>query len=193
MANAILTLFPTADRLLEAKEIEIERAVLVRVVEFCADPMHPMVTRDTVNNALFELGGYEYNVRHRREVEKKIGRAWKTLEDDGLMEEPDFDNGKNGFRVPSEKGKGAAAAVDFAAAVMGGRFTRDMFHPSLPDAAWNAFRAGDYDTAVFEALKTVEVAVRNKGLGKNGIIAEDHGVTLMRKAFDPNGGPLAGC
>ncbi len=190
MANAILALFPTADRLLEAIEIEIERAVLMRVVEFCADSTHPMVTRDSVYNQLFERGGYHYDVHKRGEVEKAIGRAWKALEDDGLIEEPDFYNGKNGFRIPSAKGKAAAAAVDFPAAMTRGRFTRDMFHPSLPAAAWNAFRVGDNDTAVFEALKAVEIAVRNKGLGKNGIAGSDYGVSLMKKAFDRNAGPL---
>jgi HEPN domain-containing protein len=58
------------------------------------------------------------------------------------------------------------------------RFSREIFHPLLPDAAWNSFRSGDYDTAVFEAFKAVETAVLKKGIGKNGIIASDHGRRL---------------
>src|SRR5262249_54743820 len=58
------------------------------------------------------------------------------------------------------------------------------------DAAWNSFRSGDYDTAVFEAFKAVEAAILKKGVGKNGIVPGDHGVPLMRKAFDPKSGPL---
>jgi hypothetical protein len=193
LPNAILTLFPTADRLLEATDVELERAVLLRVLEICAEPMRRMVTRDAVIIELFPIdrSGYGYDVRNRTEIEKVIGRAWKRLEDTDLLEEPDSDNGRNGFRIPSEQGKAAAATVDLAAAKVRGSFTRDMFHPSLPDAAWNAFRTGDHDTAVFEALKAVEIAVRKKGLGKNGIVATDRGVDLMQKAFDRNKGPLS--
>jgi HEPN domain-containing protein len=41
----------------------------------------------------------------------------------------------------------------------------------MPEAAWNAFQSGDYDTAIFEAFKAVESAVRRKGPRKNGISA----------------------
>jgi hypothetical protein len=170
MTNSILTQFPTAERLLEALDVELERAVLLRVVEYCADQMHPWTTRDVVSNELFERDGYEYNVRDRNEVEKAVGRAWRELENSGLVEEPDSDNGKNGYRMPSMKGKAVAAGIDFAGAKVRARFTRDMFHASLPDAVWNAFRAGDYDTAVFEALKAVEIAVRKKGLAKTELL-----------------------
>jgi uncharacterized protein (TIGR02391 family) len=49
-----------------------------------------------------------------------------------------------------------------------------------------SFMRGDFDTAAFQAMKAVEVAVREAaGLGKSDI-----GVTLMRKAFEVNNGPL---
>jgi hypothetical protein len=134
LTNVILFLFPTADRLIEATDVEIERAVLFRVVECCADPTRRMVARDGVNIELFERGGYDYDVRKRMEVEKAIGRVWKRFEDVGLLKEPDVENGKSGFRIPSEKGIAAAATFDFAAAKTRGSFSRSMFHPSLPDA-----------------------------------------------------------
>jgi uncharacterized protein (TIGR02391 family) len=45
----------------------------------------------------------------------------------------------------------------------------------------------DLDEAVFAAFKAVEEAVRRAG----GFAASDIGVSLMRKAFDKNTGPLA--
>jgi len=60
-----------------------------------------------------------------------------------------------------------------------------MFHPELPEASWNAFSSGDYDTAIFEAYKAIEVAVHKKG----GFTTE-FGAALMKGAFDPNTGPL---
>ena len=53
-------------------------------------------------------------------------------------------------------------------------------------AAWNAFTVGDYDAAVFEAFKSLEVAVRTKG----GFASTDFGAALMKKAFEPDTGPL---
>lgn len=149
-----------------------------------------MTTREAISNALWETGGYIYDPNSRNPVEKVILRTWRSLEDNGLIEEPDAHNGRNGFRILSEKGRAALTTFDFEATRSRSRFTRDMFHPALPDAAWDAFRAENYDAAVFEAFKAVEIAVRNKGLGKNRITQDDHGVLLMKKAFESNHGPL---
>lgn len=190
MGNIIIELFPTADRFLEALDVERERAILRRIVEYCADQMHPMITRAALCNQLYETGGYVYDHVKKIAVEKAFARTWKALEDAGLIEEPDPMNGKNGYRVPAPAGVSAATTPDLAAIKVVARFTRDMFHPFLPDAAWNAFRSGDYDSAVFESFKAVEVTVRSKGLGKNGIHATSHGDGLMRDAFNPDVGPL---
>jgi uncharacterized protein (TIGR02391 family) len=47
----------------------------------------------------------------------------------------------------------------------------------------HSYHRGKYDTAVFEAMKAVEVAVR-------AATAADIGTKLMRKAFDVDNGPL---
>lgn len=165
---------------------EVERALLRQVVEYCADALHPMVTRDSISNGLFDANGYPHSVQRRAEVARVIGRAWKALDDAGFIEEPDPTNGKNGYRVPSAEGKSAHAATDYSAVRMRSKFSRDMFHAAVPDASWNAFSVGDYDTAVFEAFKSLEVAVRKKGGSSNS----DFGAALMKKAFDPDTGPL---
>jgi uncharacterized protein (TIGR02391 family) len=53
------------------------------------------------------------------------------------------------------------------------------------------FRRGDYDVAVFQAFKEVEVAVRKAANAKKaGYPDSDVGTALMRKAFHPETGPL---
>jgi hypothetical protein len=185
-----MALFPTADLLLEAPESDVERAVLLAFMERTDDPFRRMTTAQAVATELFERDGYPYDVQKRNAVDRAIGRASKKLEDAGLIEEPDADNGKNGYRVISEKGRAAAREADYSAVKIRNAFTRELFHPSLPDPAWNSFRSGDYDTAVFETFKALEAAIRKKGVGKNGIVESDHGVQLMKKAFDPKSGPL---
>jgi hypothetical protein len=191
MTNTIIAVFPTTDHLLNALDIEIERTLLRHVVEYTKDKMHPMVTCGSVATELFGHGGYVYDAGKRRSVETRISRAWKALEDANLIEPPDIDNGRNGYRVVTDKGRSMDQQIDFEAAKVRGCFTRAMFHPALPASAWNAFRAGDYDLAVFDAFRAVEAAVRNKGRGKNGILETDCGAALMKKAFDPDAGPLS--
>lgn len=145
-----------------------------------------MVTRDSISIGLFDANGYPHSAEVRADTTRVIGRAWKGLEDAGFIEEPDPANGKNGYRVPSGMGKRAYAGTDYSGVRMRSKFSRDMFHPALPDAAWNAFGVGDYDTAVFEAFKSLEVAVRTKG----SFASTDFGAALMKKAFDPDTGPL---
>jgi uncharacterized protein (TIGR02391 family) len=182
----LIAQYPSAEQLLAAPDLEVERVLLRHIIEYCADGMHPMVTRDSISNGLFDATGYSYSIQARSDVQRVIGRAWKALEDTGFIEEPDPDNGKNGYRVPSPKGRSARAATDYIGLRMRSKFTRDMFHPALPDAAWNAFTVGDYDLAIFETFKSVEVAVRTKG----GFTSMDFGADLMKKAFDPDSGPL---
>jgi uncharacterized protein (TIGR02391 family) len=62
----------------------------------------------------------------------------------------------------------------------------ELLHPVLTTKTAELFRRGDYDTAVFQAFKEVEIAVRAKGQ----FAATDVGVGLMRAAFHPSTGPL---
>ena len=58
--------------------------------------------------------------------------------------------------------------------------------PSLVQKILPAFHRGDYDAAVFQAFKEVEVEVRRAAALSNELL----GVDLMRKAFHPEGGAL---
>ena len=63
---------------------------------------------------------------------------------------------------------------------------RRLLHAAIAQKVWAPFLRGDYDTAVFQAFKDVEVRVREAAeLG-----ASDLGVNLMRKAFHASDGAL---
>jgi uncharacterized protein (TIGR02391 family) len=66
------------------------------------------------------------------------------------------------------------------------RLLKDSLHYKIRDDVWQLFVRQRYDTAVFEAMKAVEVAVR----GAAGWTAKDIGVDLMRRAFNKESGPL---
>src|SRR5258708_2554929 len=101
MTNVILNSFPTPDALFQASETELEHALLHQIALVCDDPARRMTTRDSVAVELFETGGYTYDFSKRSEIAKRIDRAWKALDDAGLIEEPDTANGRNGYRVMS--------------------------------------------------------------------------------------------
>ncbi len=61
-----------------------------------------------------------------------------------------------------------------------------QLHPRIVQKVWASFLRGDYDTAVFQAFKEVEVRVREAAQCAD----TDIGVALMRKAFGKRG-PLA--
>jgi uncharacterized protein (TIGR02391 family) len=54
-------------------------------------------------------------------------------------------------------------------------------HPAIREDVWSNYHRGKYDTAVFEAMKAVEVAVREAAGAPTTLL----GVVLMREAFRP--------
>jgi len=63
---------------------------------------------------------------------------------------------------------------------------RSLLHPRIESRVYPSFLRGAYDTAVFEALREVEVAVRDAA----GFGPEKYGEPMMRDAFKPANGPL---
>jgi uncharacterized protein (TIGR02391 family) len=65
-------------------------------------------------------------------------------------------------------------------------FPKDALHHKIAKDVWMALMRQEFDVAVFQAMKAVEVSVREaSGFGNDSI-----GVSLMRKAFHPQDGPL---
>jgi uncharacterized protein (TIGR02391 family) len=77
-------------------------------------------------------------------------------------------------------------AADLAAYRRSDLLQRHLLHPQIAQKVWSAFIRGEYDTAVFQSFKAVEVAVRTAG----NFASTDIGVTLMNKAFEKSSGPL---
>jgi hypothetical protein len=67
----------------------------------------------------------------------------------------------------------------------------ELLQPTLAEKFWPQFLRGDHDVPVFQAFKEVEVAIRKAANGKGAGYPDDVlGITLMRKAFHPETGPL---
>ena len=92
----------------------------------------------------------------------------------------------NGYCALSRRAEKLAQEPDALRAFAPRRVPKETLHPSIREDVWSLYHRGKYDTAVFEATKAVEVAVREA----SGLTAKEIGTHLMRKAFDPRTGPL---
>jgi uncharacterized protein (TIGR02391 family) len=128
-----------------------------------------------------------YDHSRRDEVHLALAEAWAWLEAQGLLVPASGGNGANGFRLLSRRARAFTDARGFTDFVVARRLPKEALHPKISDTVWQAFMRSEYDVAVFQAMKAVEVAVREA----SKLSAKEIGTNLMRKAFDPNGGPLA--
>jgi uncharacterized protein (TIGR02391 family) len=118
-------------------------------------------------------------------AQRAVMEAWAWLVGQGLLAmDPNANNSdvvfvtRRGRRITS-----AAAATDYRKASF---LPLQLLHPALAAEVRPTFLRGDYETAVFQAFKKVEVAVREA----SGFAATDFGTDLMRKAFKKEDGPL---
>jgi uncharacterized protein (TIGR02391 family) len=107
--------------------------------------------------------------------------AWVWLEREGLIApRPRETSGQWVF--VTRRGKSLKNRSDFSAH----QRTNLLLHPVIAQKVWSPFIRGEYDTAVFQAFKEVEVAVRNACCYNDSF----YGVTMMREAFHPDKGLL---
>jgi len=125
-----------------------------------------------------------YPEGQRRDIEFALMEGWQWLAQEGLIApQPGNSNGWYFITRRGEKIKNREGLAAYRNAVI---LPREILHPAIVQACWSAFLRGDYDTAVFQGFKELEVAIREMGKFK----AEDYGVDLARKAFHESTGPL---
>ncbi len=86
----------------------------------------------------------------------------------------------------TRRGKTIKTHEEFEAFRKGDLLPKRQLHPIIAQKVWPLFLRGDYDTAVFQAFKEVEIAVRNAG----NYAQTDFGANLMRTAFNVTNGKL---
>lgn len=114
-----------------------------------------------------------------------LAEAWSWLEARGLVA-PDPDQSSSDARIVTRAGKRAIQQGSLNEILAAERIGLAL-HPSLEGKIRPVFLLGDYETAAFKAMKEVEVRVRELAGLPNELI----GVSLIRQAFNPNGGPLS--
>ena len=126
----------------------------------------------------------DYPREFQTNISQVLMEGWMWLEREGLIAPKPGEQGewifitRRGRQVKNRAGLETYRRSDL--------LPRHLLHPQIAQRVGSAFVRGDYDTAIFQAFKEVEVAVREK----SGLPADLVGVQLMRKSFDVDDGPL---
>jgi len=129
----------------------------------------------------------DYPQELQEEILCALTEAWVWLLREGLIAPRPLEN-QGEFIFITRRGKRVKNKHDLKVFQHANLLPKSSLHPIFTDSVRPLYLSGKYDTAVFEAFKEVEVAVREAGKFPDALI----GVKLMRKAFHPSptSGPL---
>jgi uncharacterized protein (TIGR02391 family) len=151
----------------------------------------PNMRHINLHNALNEVIGNfgndaPYPIDRAEEVKIAISEAWLYLVAQGMIIPAIDGNGVNGFSILSRRAKAFENEAAFAQQKVARLLPKEILHERFADRVWSSFIRGEYDAAVFQAMKAVEVYVRDASGLDNSFL----GVKLMTEAFKPEGGVL---
>ena len=126
-----------------------------------------------------------YGRDHVEKLEYAFAEAWTWLERECLIALKPNAAGSYGYFI-TRRGQKLIDPNAFESYRRASILPRSLLHPRIESRVYPSFLRGAYDTAVFEALREVEVAVREAA----GFGSDKYGEKMMRDAFRPDNGPL---
>ncbi len=164
------------------------------VLEMEPSELAPFVLKDL--NEIDQINRYNYTLKtngdmqdyageHIKDFQKQLMEAFIWLEREMFLAPAPDSQGE--WRFITRSGEKVLQEEDFSAYKKGFLLPSENLHPVLIRKVKPLFLRGDYDTAIFQAFKAIEVQVRKVG----EYTKSDLGVDLMRKAFNPQTGKLA--
>ena len=176
MPTSIATLVPSADDLLALEVEELAGVLLVHLNSYDHAVNQGLLSP---HNILRTLEQYPDFPGRQSEVNRALMEAWNWLEGEGfLVREP---SQPAGWFFLSRRARRMNTRDDFARYRKASLLPRGQLHPLIASRVYPAFLRGEYDTAVFQAFREIEVAVRKAGNFPDDLV----GVDLMREAFRP--------
>lgn len=174
------TVIPDPEVLLSLEPEELAGFVL----KYLSDLSNTM-NRGQLNRTNFGLPHTVVGYREaRKEISRALMEAWIWLEHEGLLApKPGHDN----WVFITRKGERLLKnSEDLKSYHQSNLLPKKLLHPVIAQKVYPPFLRGNYDDAIFQAFKEVEVAVRDASESSN----TDYGIKLMRKAFHPDNGAL---
>jgi len=186
-APSLAELFPNIETVLELEPEELGAAIL-ELWEAHSE-RNDMTTLDHFINRVYGAGAdarYPSHPQQREAFILVLAEAWSWLERQGFIFQDPFQPTASWYRR-TRRGRQLKSPTDVKAFQQASLLPRQLLSPIIDKKAWPAFQRGEYDVAVFQAFKAIEVAVRDACGYPDDLI----GHALMRKAFDEDTGPLS--
>ena len=172
-------LFPNPETLLALEPEELGGVVL----EYLNAERNPRNLVSPTTIAVHQaIEGYPQ--QYRRRITEALAEALTWLAREGLIAHDPEQPGD--WHFITRRGRSMNKAADVKAYRDSAILPAKLLHPVIASRVQAAFLRGEYDVAVFQAFREVEVAVRSAG----AYGAEAVGVTMIRDAFAPGKGPL---
>ena len=185
MIKSLANLIPDVQTLLELEAPELAGAILQHL---CTMPSSERSVQHLGNYTGTVTGNSHsspYPEQHWEQINVCIAEAWAWLSAHGLIA-PRPDDGSHGWIFVTRLGRKAGTAASFPEFRKGLELPKERLHPAIAERCFGHFVRGLFDTAVFEAYKALEVAIRSAA----GLPQSLLGVALARKAFAPKDGLL---
>src|ERR1017187_8090259 len=181
------SLLPDAGKLLHL-EVEELAGVLLEHLKSCESTpggmvyqnglFHPGYLLDSMKGAPHLPNRQEPDYGDKQpQVNRALMEAWAWLEKEGFLIR-DIAQPATWFWM-SRRGQRITSRADFESYRKASLLPKGQLHPLIAAKVYPAFLRGEYDTAVFQALGEVEVAVRVAG----NFGPKDYGTKLMHDAF----------
>ena len=180
--GSLYELMPDAGQVLMSEPGELAYVLLEHVKSQQEDSGTDVVSQ---YNTLLEAKFREYPAEQREAVMRAFAEAWAWLEQERLISQaPGHDKG---WFFITRKGLELREPADFEMRGQTTKLPLEDMHPRIAVKVRSPFLRGEYDQAVLQAFKEVEVAVREAA----GLRPRAVGVQLMRDAFHWETGVLA--
>lgn len=144
---------------------------------------HKQFSRHNIMLSLTHGTPPPYQPPYAGQIPSVIAEAWAWLERECLLITKPTDPH---WQVLSRRAQRITTPAAFDVYRGASSFPRSLLHPRIEKEAWPSFSRGRFDTAIFEAFREVEIAVRDAA----GFEQHDHGVPMVRRAFHKDTGPL---
>ena len=190
----LFEILPDAEHLLSLKPEELARPLLISLEGTQKVTPDNTILHDSMLDTIEKRGlEQKYPNGCHDDVLFALMEAWQWLEREGFIALRPARPAKDTASIPgatyyflTRRGKRVETPEDLETYRKTNLLPKGQLHPIIAQKVWSIFLQGDYDTAVFQAFKQVEVAVRKAG----GYDKEDIGVKLMSKAFNEKTGNL---
>ncbi|MDE0325629.1 MAG: TIGR02391 family protein [Candidatus Poribacteria bacterium] len=196
--SKLFKILPDADHLLSLEPEILARPLLISLENSDnIPPIENIIGYDPMVREIEEgisrgNPNLNYPPGSRDKVLFALMEAWQWLEREGFVAPRPLNLARSQGALVStryfvtRRGQRVKTSDDLKSYQKANLLPKAQLHPIIAQKVWSLFLQGDFDTAVFQAFKQVEVAVRETGYYANTELGYD----LMRAAFHPENGAL---